>query len=209
MLDGMARAHLRVPVRLVAATRPVPLRLLTAGEREQLDRLSAGEHRRHWLLGRAALKALCGPEADTSALAFPHPRLSLTHAGGMAVALGVGVGVGIRVAVAGAGVDFEPWRRRVVPAVARFILSPVEAAAAGGTSRALLRLWTVKEALFKATPDNADAVFVDYHVADASAPLGTAQRAEGEAFRYASVSTAVGVLTVAVCVARGVGDVAV
>lgn len=203
MLDGMARTHLRVPVRLAAATRPVPLRLLTAGEREQLDKLSGGERRRHWLLGRAALKALCGPESDSSALAFPHPRLSLTHAGGMAVALHVGGGP-----VAGAGVDFEPWRRRVVPAVARFFLSPAEEAAAGGTSGALLRLWTVKEALFKATPDNADAVFVEYRLADASAPVGTARRSGGEVFRYASVSTAIGVLTVAVCVARGMGNAA-
>ncbi len=204
MLDAAARAHLRVPVRLAVATRPVPLRLLTRGERRQLDSFTTEARRREWLLGRTALKPLCGGAADTSSLTFPHPRLSLTHAGGAAVALRVERG-----SVAGAGVDLEPCGRRVVPAAARFFLSPPEAAAVGGDTRALLRLWTVKEALFKATPDNAEAVFVDYSLVDASTWLGRARRSGGEEFRYASILTANGMLTVAVCVGKAIGDVAV
>ena len=49
----------------------------------------------------------------------------------------------------GLGVDFEGWRP-MDPRIARFYLHPDERGD-------LLRLWTVKEAVFKATPGNGGA----------------------------------------------------
>jgi len=148
--------------------------------------------RQEWLASRAALRALLGDGQDTSGLVFPHPALSLTHAGGLAVAVradGAQVGVGI---------DFEPWRPDVDLRVARFFLTPSEQAGAGG-AQALLRLWTIKEALYKATPDNAPLVMIDFELTDPGATSGEAIGPRGELLRYAGVEVSLGHLTVAVC----------
>lgn len=195
MLDAAACAHLGVVVRVSSARRPLPLAALVGGERARLDGLASESRRRDWLLGRAALKALTAEGADTSQLAFPHPRLSLTHADGAAFA------VRIDADVAGTGIDFERRGKGVDPRVSRFFLRPVEVAEAEDAD-SLLRLWTVKEALYKATPDNAEGVLVDYQLADAKATLGTALGPGDEELRYASVMVAAGVVTVAVCVTK-------
>lgn len=195
MLDAAARAHLGVVVRVSSATRPLPLAALIGGEGALWRGLSSEQRQRDWLLGRAALKALTAEGADTSQLAFPHPRLSLTHADGLAFAVRTDSDV------AGTGIDFEPLGKAVDPRVARFFLRPVEVAEAGGAD-CLVRLWTVKEALYKATPDNADVVLVDYRLADAKAALGTALGPGDEEMRYASVMVEAGVVTVAVCLTK-------
>jgi 4'-phosphopantetheinyl transferase EntD len=153
---------------------------LTAGERA---RLPAGLRRHDWLLGRAALRA--HGIADTALVAFPNRCLSLTHAAGVALAARCDG------AQAGLGVDLEGWRT-IDPRAARFYLRPQE-------TGDLLRLWTVKEALFKATPDNAGAVLVDYQVDDSDALGGVARDRLGRTFQYQSRRRPEGWLTVAVC----------
>jgi len=179
-------------VRVAVAAEPLPPSALTAGERAQLDGLATGARRRDWLLGRAALKALLGAGSDTAGLAFPHPSLSLTHAGGFGLAALAGAGP------VGTGIDYEPWRASVDSRTARFFLRPAERAAAG-TAEDLLRLWTVKEALFKATPGNAGDVLADFEVAEPGRPWGAAAGPRGERLRYASTALPGGVLSVAVC----------
>lgn len=183
-VEGELSAALGAAVQVRAVSRPAAVTELSPGERGQLP---AAPLRRHdWLLGRAALKALLAG-GDTSAVRFPDRCLSLAHAAGR------GVAAACRGDQAGVGVDYEGWRR-VEPAVARFFLQDHEGA---GTD--LLRLWTVKEALFKATPDNAGAAFVDYALADPDAGAGEATDRSGRGFRYASVPVPSGWLTVAVC----------
>lgn len=167
-------------VELAVATEPAPLDALTAGERA---RLPDGPWQRDWLLGRAALKA--HGIGDTSEVAFPNRRLSLTHSAGVAVAARCDG------AQAGVGVDLEGWRT-IDPRAARFFLLPGE----GGD---LLQLWTVKEALFKATPANAGAVLVDYTLDDAGPLEGTASDRHGRSFRYLSQRRPEGWLTIAIC----------
>ena len=183
--DHLAAA-LGVAVRLRFATAAVGLDELTAAERAQLP---AGPRRREWLLGRAALKRLLGG-GDTSGVRFPHRSLSLTHAGGLAVAAGLDGGQ------RGLGVDYEPGRG-VEPRTARFFLRPLERQRTGAGD--LLRLWTVKEALFKATPGNEGATLLGYETIDPAAPAGRAVDRGGRAFRYASGAAQGGWLTVAVC----------
>jgi len=174
---------LGIPVELAATTGAVTVDDLSPGERAQMPG-GDGPRRADWLRGRAALKLLFDG-LDTSTVAFPHPSLSLTHAAGLAVAARCDGGQ------AGLGVDFE-GRRRIDPRAARFYLRDHE-------KGDLLRLWTVKEALFKATPDNAGGTLLDYEVAESHALGGTATDRAGRRFRYASGRLRQGWLTIAVC----------
>ncbi len=178
-------AQLGVVVRLAGTRLPVPLGELSEAERAQIPE---GQRRRDWLLGRGALKALLGG-ADTAALSFPHRSLSLTHAGGLAVA----AQVRDVAAVAGTGVDYES-RRPTDRRTARFFLHEREETGCED----LLRLWTVKEALFKATPENEHAVLLDYHLDDPLVLAGEAVGSAGQRFRYASTYVEDGWVTVAV-----------
>ena len=57
----------------------------------------------------------------------------------------------------------------------------------------------MKEALFKATPANGGAVFLDYEVEDALALGGVARDRNGRTFEYQSRRRPEGWLTLAVC----------
>lgn len=166
---------LGLPMRLAAAAEPASG--LTPGERAALDRLKAERRRESWLRGRAALKALLG-DVDTTALSFPHPEISLTHTEDVAVAVAC---EGAR----GVGVDLEV--RPPSERAARRFLS--EAEFAGTSPDDWLRLWTVKEARFKADLRNKGRTILEYGIDDPR-------------FRHASVPVFGGWLTVAVAVAR-------
>ncbi len=168
-------------VELAVATAPAAVEELAPAE---VAKLPDGLRRHDWLLGRAALKALLGIH-DTSSLAFPHRSVSLTHSAGVAVAARYDG------PQAGLGVDLEGWQT-IDPRTARLYLHPDE-------EGDLLRLWTVKEALFKATPANGEAVFLDYRVDDPYALAGTALDRHGRAFEYLSSRRPEGWLTLAVC----------
>ncbi len=179
-------------VRLVVATDPLAPGELSGGERAAYEALVGTQRRQDWLVGRAALKRLMGG-ADTSGLSFPHPRVSLSHSGGVAVAVGLDEAEG---EPAGVGVDFEAWRRPD-PRTARFFLHDDER-----LEDELLRLWTVKEALFKATPGNRGAQLLDYHLDDPAGTVGTATDGRGQLFRYRCSSLAAGPVSVALCLGR-------
>jgi hypothetical protein len=71
-------------------------------------------------------------------------------------------------AIEGVGVDLE-FARPMHSEAARFFLTAgerraVEELAAGQQPKTLLRLWTIKEALFKADPHNAGTALTDYDV---------------------------------------------
>ena len=186
-------AGLGAPVVLRAATSPAEIEELSAGERRQLPE-AGGLRRRDWLLGRAALKQLM-EGGDTSGVRFPHRCLSLTHSAGVAVAARADGDQ------AGLGVDLEGWQAPD-PRITRFLLAEREQEryrAAGGSPSDLLRLWTVKEALFKATPENAKVTFLDYELVEPAALIGQAVDRQGRRFRYLSGALAEGWLTVAVC----------
>jgi len=168
-------------VELVVTSTPAAPADLSPGE---LARLPGGLRRHDWLLGRAALKLLLGI-ADTSSVTFPNRSVSLTHSAGVAVAARCDG------PQAGLGVDLEGWQT-IEPRVAPLYLHPHE-------QGDLLHLWTVKEALFKATPANDGAVFLDYEVEDALALGGVARDRNGRTFEYQSRRRPEGWLTLAVC----------
>ena len=169
---------MRVTVLAVWTDQPGLVGPLTALERAQMSVLSGSECRRQWLMSRHALRVLLGLlglPRDTAACSFPHPRLSLTHAGCGAIAAG---SVGAR--SAGLGVDLEP-DRPVDPRTTRFFLDDAEQAWLARIPRAdraaeHLRLWTVKEAVFKADLTNRDAMLRDYTTQPPGARAGRARR---------------------------------
>jgi acyl carrier protein len=117
--------------------------------------------------GRAALRvaaALAGLPGDPDGYRFPHPRASVTNGerAGAAAVLVSGPAAGI-------GVDLE-HDRPVTPAMARFYLHDDELSTVVrpgyGPGDDPLRLWTVKEAIFKADPGNAGRIVRDYRVTD-------------------------------------------
>jgi hypothetical protein len=178
------------------------------------------EHRRSsWLKGRAALKALslrtarqklargavaakANPDSqndlqyskeqlqsvDTAAIRMPNEKLSLTHSDRMAVAaqtLDSSLGI---------GVDLEGGRAMQLGS-SKFFLSEDEQAWINDLMcihqpDALLRLWTVKEALFKADLRNEGKTLSQYHLVDPEKEIGlaiTSEWMEPLYFKYCSI----------------------
>ena len=175
---------MRVTVLGVWTDQPDPLASLTAPECAQLSVLAGSERRRQWLTSRHALRVLLGllgMPRDAATCSFPHPRLSLTHADEGAIAAG-----SIWARPTGLGVDLEP-DRPVDPRTTRFFLDDAERAWLARMPEAdraaeQLRLWTVKEAVFKADLANRDG--------DGRAEIRSAGRARrrstGELFGFTS-----------------------
>lgn len=197
-IAARATAELGLPISIAVTERCAAIEELSPTERRQLAELTTRERARSWLRGRGALKALIGPfgDTDTARIQFPSPRYSLTHSGDVAVAV-----VARSERQRGIGVDVE-WDRPAPVAAARFYLTEREAEWTAGLpdherGTELLRLWTVKEALFKADPDNGPRVLSDYELADPGSWTGCAT---GARFVLRSISFRLrgGLLTLAV-----------
>jgi acyl carrier protein len=201
---------MRLSVLGVWTDQPLADATMTTMERVELAALAGADYRQQWLTSRHALRVLLGLlglPRDTTEISFPHPRLSLAHASHGAIAAGT-----IGPWAAGFGVDYET-DRPVDPRTARFFLNEAELAwlaLVPWADRAAqqLRLWTVKEAVFKADLANGDAMLSDYSVCDYSpqpADEGTAgwasRRVAGQLFGYTSARFKGGHLSVAA--ARG------
>jgi len=188
-----------IPVRVCIEAQPLPESRLTPGEAAVLSALTAPTRRESWLRGRAALKRLgeaLGLGVDTAVFRFPHPRMSLTHSESWAVAIGSASGK-----LSGIGVDLE-LKSVPKPETARRFLNPSEMVWLRRMEepehpRLLHRLWTVKEALFKADPENQGKTLKDYALADPGFVAGRARRGE-RLFHYASFEVPQGFVSVAV-----------
>jgi phosphopantetheinyl transferase len=198
-LAEAAAGFLGVDLVIAVCREPLPADTLAPGEKRRLDSFRHSGRREDWLRGRGALKGLLrelGRPEDTSDLAFPHPRFSLTHAAG------AGIAAGIRGDRAfGLGVDFEA-PRRLRPETERFYLDPRERKALAGfegeRDALRLRLWTLKEALFKADPENKGRVLRNYRLRNPLADQGVAEGPDADwIFRYVSVAFESGFLSVA------------
>ena len=170
---------------------------LTSGERTGLSRLGSAERTAEWLRGRAALRSVLAERnesLDSSGLRFPNARYSLAHSDELAVAVGAHA--------CGVGVDFEHFKPMREQA-ARFFLTDRErtwigSLPGGERSVELLRLWTVKEALFKADVRNTRRTLRDYCVLEPWVVSGFAWAPDYAPQRYTTRRTAGGFLTVAI-----------
>jgi hypothetical protein len=205
-LGALAVEALGLRLDFALALDPLDPGVLASGERVRYASLGHPARRTEWLRGRAALKILLrrqGHTEDTSLLHFPHPRLSLTHSAGLALAVS-----SPDPSLQGLGIDFEA-HRPVKPGTERFFLTEAERNRLGQSSEAdLLRLWTVKEALFKADPDNGrdgGRHLFSYSLSGSlRAPHGEALGPDPvNRFRYFTLETPEGFLSVAVLTSPG------
>ena len=171
------RAVRWAPVR--SEGRPADLALLDPAERDRAARIHHPEARARFVTGRATLRRLAGAVLDAPPEEVPIGRspsgrplllapagwsVSLAHTRDLVVAAMDGD--------ADIGVDVEP-RDRTPPAPGRWC-SASEAAAVRATPPAqrqavLLRLWTGKEAMYKAVGGGDGLALADLDVLDAAA----------------------------------------
>lgn len=203
-LSEAAMAAFGFRIGFALAREPVACDDLFPAERARYDSFGHAPRREEWLRGRAALKSALrglGSSEDTSLLAFPNGRVSLTHSAGLAAAAACR-GPGIL----GVGIDFEA-PRPIRAGSERFFLTASERERLGGTGEAdLLRLWTVKEALFKADPGNrSDSRNLwSYEIpGPLDARQGAARGPDDSEFRFFTLDAREGILSVAVLIDPG------
>lgn len=174
---------------------------LSCAERKRYAALRNTARARSWLLGRAALKSLrrrvdgC---ADIDALSFPNARFSLTHSGEVALAVAEPSGI-----LEGIGIDLEV-NTRMPAASARFFLTRREqqwlhTQASERWPHHLLRLWCIKEAIFKANPGNAGSMLIDHELEEPAEARGAARAHSGRKMEYASWCESRTCIALAVC----------
>lgn len=165
---------------------------LTLSEKVKFHRFKNSGRRTAWLKGRGALKRLFrryGQNEETGLLRFPHANYSLTHSGNYAIAIGHA-----STRVQGIGIDFE-ISRPVNANLKRFLLAPQESKCIAG--HRLLRLWTAKEAVFKADPNNRKRRLRHYHLCAVREWRGEAS-AQNQTWQYLSLNILGGFLSIAV-----------
>ena len=183
------------------ATGSVSTAALSLSEQEHYAGLENTARAESWLLGRAALKSLhsrldgC---ADIDGLSFPNARFSLAHSAHVALAVAEPSGC-----LAGIGVDLE-LDARLQPAAACFFLTDDEQAwlqsqAVERWCHHLLRLWCIKEAVFKANPDNAGKLLADHEIQRPAEAKGEARTRAGRKMEYASWCESRTCIALAVC----------
>jgi len=174
---------------------------LSVAEREQFQTLESTPRAKSWLLGRAALRRLraeldeCD---DVDELTFPNSRFSLTHSNDVALAVAEPSGC-----LDGIGVDLE-IDARIQSAAARFFLTDREQSWLRSQKPErwplhLLRLWCIKEAVFKANPGNAGQTLADYELACPGDARGEARTLAGQDVEYASWCESRTCVALAVC----------
>jgi 4'-phosphopantetheinyl transferase EntD len=190
------RRRLNGPVYLASARAPLAEHLLDSADRQRLASFTTADRKNQWLRGRSALSAVAAKldiETQLSALNPPCPGISLTHNDRISIAAGISTAQGI-------GIDLESWRQ-IEPAMLRCFLTETEQeqlTVASNFTR--LRLWTVKQALFKASAANQGLLLTDFEMDEIAEMTGRARncsRANSE-LRYTSFMLRQGLLSIAI-----------
>jgi phosphopantetheinyl transferase (holo-ACP synthase) len=200
-LESALGEALEVELRLKVAREAVEPTRLSPGEQSTYRKLSHTPRAHSWLLGRAALKSLrleIDGEAETAGLRFPNARFSLAHSRDLAVAV-----TATSRCLHGIGVDVE-IHRRVMPSSARFFLTPreqqwLESLSTSVRSHECLRLWCIKEAVFKANPANDGKLLADHEMISPGRIQGQARTSTGRRIDYVSWCRGDTSLALAVC----------
>lgn len=193
--------QLEMDVAVALAKSPLPPSELSRNENLIFQSLRSGSRRQAWLRGRGALKELLTrfhENPETSAIHFPNSRFSLSHSGAYAIAVGVSADQ-----VLGIGVDFQV-RRTLSASLSRRFLSEDECRKflSPNKPNSLLRLWSIKEALYKANPENRRTVLSAYSLVRPDAlkrGLASSRSLPMKRFIYCSMEFADGFLAVAIC----------
>ena len=192
-LEAEASRELQTSVHLVSANKPLMPAALDAIDERRLIDFSTPQRKRQWLRGRHALLKLAKRlELNTplSNLQPPCTGISLTHNGKWSIAAGIDSGRDI-------GVDFEAWRN-IDDAMLRWYLTPTEQGQLRIASQfTRLRLWTIKEALYKANHTSCAFALTEFELEQVCAMTGLAFNNEIR-FRYTSLVLRQGLLSIAI-----------
>ena len=178
-----------------------PATTLGLAGRKRYQAIENTPRARSWLLGRAALASLrtavdgC---AGIDELRFPNARFSLSHSADVALAVAEPTGC-----LDGIGIDLEV-DTRIQPAAARFFLTDREqqwlrSQASDRWPHHLLRLWCIKEAVFKANPENAGKTLGDHELRRPADARGDARACSGHEMQYACWCESRTCIALAVC----------
>ncbi len=188
-LSEVFSVALHRPVVVIATQSPLSIEDLTPLELKYFAlHVENSPREGSWLKGRNALRQVlsaCDDIVDTTEVTFPNLRYSLTHSGEWALAAGL-----LEAPFKGLGIDYQTGKPPSDKAL-RIFLTPEEQINCQSQDR--LRLWTLKEALFKADMNNTQTRFVDYVIHDIPTLAG-----ETNDFRYASVAVLDGWVSLAI-----------
>ena len=190
------RRRLNGLIYLASARAPLAEHLLDSADRQRLASFTTADRKNQWLRGRSALSAVAAKldiETQLSALNPPCPGISLTHNGKVSIAAGISTAQGI-------GIDFESWRQ-IEPAMLRCFLTETEQKQLTVPSNfTRLRLWTVKQALFKASAANQGLLLTDFEIDEVAVMTGHARNCSrgNSELRYTSFMLRQGLLSIAI-----------
>ena len=169
-------ARLRIPLLVVISRAPLDPARLDAAARRRLSGMAPGR-RSDFLVSRRAeyiARAIAGASKDSA------PRSSLAHSAGIGVCAAALAPVPPE--LVGVGVDIERARIASARTAGFYLRGPeldwLSTSAIGAEHRSdeQVRLWTTKEALFKADPDNEQSVLQSYLLLDPGSATGAARR---------------------------------
>lgn len=183
--------------RRLSAAVNLPLHLVCTkftSDISQLDRTWRGRRK---ALGKLLTELHLGPSEKADDLCFPQQRVSLSHSGCWSIALGTS-----SMKPRGIGIDFES-NINMDAASTRLFLSQRERMRLGANTSQALRIWSIKEAIFKSDPDNNNHRVWNYELFNPASHRGRAFR-DGcnKTFYYFSLILLEGVLAVSVCTGR-------
>jgi 4'-phosphopantetheinyl transferase EntD len=190
------RRRLNGLIYLASARAPLAEHLLDSADRQRLASFTTTDRKNQWLRGRRALSAVAAKldiETRLSALNPPCPGISLTHNGRISIAAGISTAQGI-------GIDFESWRQ-IEPAMMRWFLTETEQNQLLVPSNfTRLRLWSVKQALFKASSANQGLLLTDFKIDEVAVMTGHARNCSrgNSELRYTSFMLRQGLLSIAI-----------
>ena len=190
------KRRLNKSIRLASARAPLAEKFLDSTDQQRLASFTTVERKNQWLRGRRALSAVAEAnnfESPLSSLNPPCSGFSLTHNGKISVAAGIGASQGI-------GVDFESWRQLETAMLRWFLTATEQQQLTVPSNFTRLRLWTVKEALFKASAENQDLLLTDLEVYQVTAMTGRARNCTraNSSLHYTSFMLRQGLLSIAI-----------
>ncbi len=190
------KRRLNRSVYLASARVPLAEDCLDSTDRQRLASFTTIERKNQWLRGRSALSAIAAKldiGIPLSALNLPCPGISLTHNGKISISVGIGRAQGI-------GVDFESWRQIETAMLRWFLTAAEQHQLAVPSNFTRLRLWTIKEALFKASSDNQGLLLTDFEIDEVAQMTGGARNCTRANSRlsYTSFMLRQGLLSIAI-----------
>lgn len=181
----------------LSAAANIPLSLMCLKLSTDITQLDRSWRGRRKALGKLVSALHLGPSKIADGLIFPQQQLSLTHSGDWSIAAGTR-----SLKVLGIGIDFEV-SRTIDQSTARLFLNQRERNRLGDTNVQALRLWSIKEAVFKSDPNNYECRVWNYELCNPALHSGRAFRAgSNRRFHYISLNLIEGVLAIAVCTGR-------